>query len=133
MNIRPSLRGGNPRLNFLLWLVPLAFFLGGATAQTYTRQNTRIIRGQFDCTYDVAGALTAVRFSGFVQAKRAINNSASTDIIGDDKWTQIDFDLLDSALSNTDVTAAGVTTKVPKIGALVRQLILDRATAQGVP
>lgn len=98
----------------------------------YTKQNARFPRVNIETSF-TNGTATATAVIVAAQAENVLVNDAdATDVVGKNAWRQILFDMLDPALTNTNVTAAGVTTTVPKIAALLRQLVIDRANAQGV-
>lgn len=121
-----------PSKIFLLAALAVAAFTLGAFAQvTYTRQTARVTRFQCDPTYDSGGAVTAAKVNAFL-VQRLVNNADATDVRTDATPKQVDFDLLDAALTSTNITAAGKTVTYPQLAALMRQACLDRANAAGV-
>ena len=129
---RPTLRGGNARLNFLLWILPLAFFFAGAAAQqSYTRQTTRVERVQMDTTFDATGTATAIKVNAFLRNKLLVSATDSTDVIPG-KWAEVDFDLLDPTLASTTIIAGGKTVTYPQLAALIRQAAIDRGNVVGI-
>jgi hypothetical protein len=130
---RSTLRGGNPRVNFLVWLLPLAFLFAGAAAQTvtYTRQNARIVRLQSDPVYASGASPTSVPLKFFI-VQRLVNDSDASDVKGEKETIEITVDLLDPTRASDTITAAGKTVSPPQLAALIRQYGLDRANAAGV-
>lgn len=102
-----------------------------AFAVTYTRQSARVVRFQCDPIYDASGTVTSVPIQSYM-VQLLVNDTDNTDVRGKSQQIAVNFDLLDSNLSATTITAAGKTVTYPQLAALMRQAVLDRATAQGV-
>lgn len=98
----------------------------------YTKQNARFPQVSIVTTFtNGTPNAIAVKVDAFAE-NVLVNDADAADVVGKNAFRQISFDMLDPLLTNVNVTAAGVTTTVPKIAALLRQLIIDRGNAQGV-
>lgn len=130
---RPWLRGGNFPLSFCLTFVFVMIGLMGAAAQTYTKQSVRFPRVQIETTFSGGtSSATAVVVDVFAE-NVLVNGADANDVKGrGNDWQKITFDMLDSNLSATNITAAGKTVTYPQLAALLRQAALDRANAAGV-
>jgi len=118
---RPTLRGGNPRLNFLLWLIPLAFFFAGAAAQTYTRQTARLARFQSEVTYNASGTATAVKCEAFFR-RRFVNDADANDVEEAGFVVRASYDLLEAPANQTTVAVGGgVTVTDAQLAAILRK------------
>lgn len=97
----------------------------------YTKQNARVVRVQCDITYNHGGAMTAANTAAFL-VSRVTNDEDPSDTRGDNDLIPVTFDLLDNTLNGVDITAMGETVSYAKLAALLRQMGLDRANAQGI-
>jgi hypothetical protein len=100
-----------------------------AVAVTYTRQNARVATVHMDVNY-TAGSPTSIPVQAYM-AVRLTNDADANDEVQASRQ-QVNFDLLDAALTSTNITASGKTVTYPQLAALIRQACLDRANAAGV-
>ena len=111
----------------LLSLLALAVVTAAFAFGAYTKQAARVQRIQMELVLDAAGTVTAVRVDGFIQVKRLVNDADAADVV-EASWRQVSFDLLTIG----DTTAATKTNNGQQTAAIIRKMVLDQATAQGV-
>jgi hypothetical protein len=110
-----------------LFAVLLALVGWSVAFAAYTKQSARVQRIQMDLVLAPDGTVSAVNLDGFVQVKRLVNDSDANDVV-EDAWRKVSFNLL--SVGNT--TAATKTCNGTQTAALLRQMVLDQATAQGI-
>jgi hypothetical protein len=96
----------------------------------FTKQNSRLVRFQADPVYAADGTVSAVPIQTYLKAK-LVNDADPQDSV-DAAAKQVDFNLLDPAIMDTTITAAGKTVTYKELAALIRKACLDRANAAGV-
>jgi hypothetical protein len=97
----------------------------------YTKQNIRVPAIHVTPTFSGASgtALTA-KVTSYIE-RILVNDADANDIISPQQKV-IFFDLLDATIVTTDITAAGKTVTYQQLAALLRQAVLDQATAQNI-
>ncbi len=114
-------------------LLALCGLITAATTLTaaYTKNNARIPRMHIKTEFSGNnGTASAVHVDVMVESI-LVNEADSEDALPAARGV-VHFDLLDPALTATNITAAGKTVTYPQLAALLRQASLDRANAAGI-
>lgn len=97
---------------------------------SYTKRNTRVDVVTITTIFNDADVALSVTCSAQLRT-RVANDQVSTEL-ADLPLKAVSFDLIGSPVSSTNYTAATKTVNGVQHAALLRQIVLDEATRQGI-